>query len=573
MAPPPTPASLMGLPASWLLKLATTESLARNDWGDEPAVPLFRTCAFFRDTVLQHRTAVAEFGVPIAAERFPAELARLCTVARRSSYVRLVFMGPYGQQDWAHAEPHITHVLVCAMAELGGPLTCVKEVHTKVSKRAWSPRHICTRCCGHLPGHAQAAHPTTSLLFGTCKIVCRVQGLQQTALVPAWLKVCCPDVKFLQLKSCMLTPHWPAPPTPPAAAAAASSSPHTHGQPSPLTCQHLGHVNMFWHDDDTDDDTDDNRDEWRQHIRQQLAALPGLTSLQTDNADWMLEPALSSSSLTWIDVLFGGNVQLVPHLEVQFPSLRQLESFFLTVDDAWLEALFRLPHLERLSVFGFSLQRSHAHRAWAVRHLGVYELGVASLARLPLDGVHSCVLLPGGHVMPSGDAQAVARVVDAVRRWGGLGEDAAQGGGCVSGKDTAALLTTLGPLLAALPVAQRSGAGISNMWRITPATLLALGQQLPPSITFVALWSCSLQPEAWPALLPSLPAAVAKLSLSFSHWQAPTEEQLVALCGAAVRHIQVSVRGVTVPADTLRRVEQRLAEMGAEQLVAFCTKQ
>ncbi len=145
MPPPPTPTSLMDLPAPWKLKLATTESLARNDWGDEPAVTLFRTCVFFRDTVLQHRTTVAAFGVPITTQRFPAELDRLCTVARRSSNVRLQL---WSEVDWEDTEPHITQLLVCAMAELGGPLTCVKEVHTQVSKRAWSPVHVCTRCCG-----------------------------------------------------------------------------------------------------------------------------------------------------------------------------------------------------------------------------------------------------------------------------------------------------------------------------------------------------------------------------------------------------------------------------------------
>ncbi len=134
MAPPPTPASLMGLPASWLLKLATSDVLARC-WSAagyvEPAVTLFRTCAFFRDTVLQHRTAVAEFRVPMTAEDFPAELSRLCAVARRSGNVKLAFSGQAGE-DWTHTEPHITHLLVCAMAELGGPLTCVKEAQIEV---------------------------------------------------------------------------------------------------------------------------------------------------------------------------------------------------------------------------------------------------------------------------------------------------------------------------------------------------------------------------------------------------------------------------------------------------------
>ncbi len=143
MAPPPTPASLMDLPASWLLKLAM-----RKAPSDERStmVSLFRTCAFFRDTVLQHHTAEAGVLFPFAAERFPAELAKLCAVARRSSNVKLVFMGPYGQQDWAHAEPHVTHLLVCAMAELGGPLACVQAVHTKVSQLAGRRRPAFVRC-------------------------------------------------------------------------------------------------------------------------------------------------------------------------------------------------------------------------------------------------------------------------------------------------------------------------------------------------------------------------------------------------------------------------------------------
>ncbi len=152
MAPPPTPTSLMDLPGSWLLKLATSKRLAPT-WGDKvkPVLPLFRTCAFFRDTVLQHRTAVAEFRVPIAAERFPAELARLCAVARCCGSVKLSFTGSFWEQEqeedeeddddalvvppWTHTEPCITHLLVCAMDLLGGPLACVKEVVLQVSRR------------------------------------------------------------------------------------------------------------------------------------------------------------------------------------------------------------------------------------------------------------------------------------------------------------------------------------------------------------------------------------------------------------------------------------------------------
>ncbi len=135
--PPPTPTSLMDLPKPWLLQLAKSSAL---DWEADTVLALFRTCAFFRDAVARHRTAEASFHVPIAAEDFPTELQRLCSVAKRSGKMRLVFWGEETFDGrpvhrWTDTEPHITHLLVCAMGQLEGerPLACVKEVLISVS--------------------------------------------------------------------------------------------------------------------------------------------------------------------------------------------------------------------------------------------------------------------------------------------------------------------------------------------------------------------------------------------------------------------------------------------------------
>ena len=89
--------------------------------------PLFRTCTFFRDTVLLNSTAVAMFSVLRFPERFPAELERLCGVARRSSRVCLEFDGHWGRGGWRRSSTTRT---CWAMAQLGGeqPLACVKEI-------------------------------------------------------------------------------------------------------------------------------------------------------------------------------------------------------------------------------------------------------------------------------------------------------------------------------------------------------------------------------------------------------------------------------------------------------------
>ncbi len=383
-----------------------------------------------------------------------------------------------------------------------------------------------------------------------------LQNLRQTALVPAWLKVCCPNARKLEVGNCTLTPYvLDLPPAPPGS----STRPSAGSGPEPMACQRLQHIFMtpFM------DDGDDSREQWQQHIRQQLAALPSLTSLSTHTDDWMLEPALVSTSLMSLYIQGSCNAQHVSHLAVQFPNLRQLDASLVTWDDAGLEALLHLPHLERLTVEGFNLQRSHAHRAWAVQHLSVWELDVGAFARLPLERVQTCTLEVDGWVKPSGDAQAVARVAEAVRRWGGLGTE---GWMELSGRDVSPVLATLGPLLAALPAAQRRDVGVDlGAHHVGPATLRALGQQLPGSVATLSL-TASLQPEAWPTLLPSLPATVTDLWLS-SGGQPPTEEHLVSLCSAAVRRIKVTLRWPSP--DAADRVSSRLAERGREQLVTL----
>ncbi len=131
--PPPTPTSLLDLPQPWLLQLVICKGLDRQR---ASLLAFFRTCTFLRDAVARHRTAAIAFNVPIDAEDFPAEVEWLCTVARRSTRVRLVFEGQQDEDDegpghaWTETEPHITHLLVCAMAQLEGeqPLACVKEI-------------------------------------------------------------------------------------------------------------------------------------------------------------------------------------------------------------------------------------------------------------------------------------------------------------------------------------------------------------------------------------------------------------------------------------------------------------
>ncbi len=410
-----------------------------------------------------------------------------------------------------------------------------------------------------------------------------VQDLQLSALVPAWLKVCCPNVTSLKVEDCAVAPHlqsqpWSpaAPPAAPAPPSGTAPQPRRSG-PAPLTCQHLqsvtfahkggaGSRSLLFRWGITWERQAAAHAQWQQHVREQLAALPSLASLATREDEWMLGPALVSTSLTSLSFGGGDDSRRAPHLAVQFPNLRQLRAEDLTVDDDEMEALLLLPRLERLSVGGFNLQRSHVHRAWTVRHLEAGGVDVDSLARLPLEGVQTFSVHYGRvSVVASGDAQAVARVAEAVRRWGGAAT-VPHPRGCVEverGASMAAVLTTLGPLLAALPAAQRRGVALREVEGIAPVTLQALGQQLPASVASLRLLDCALQPEAWPALLPSLPATVAELQLSLR--RPPTEEQLVAVCEGAVRRVRVACS--RLPPDVVKRVNKRLAGMGKEHLV------
>ncbi len=352
--------------------------------------------------------------------------------------------------------------------------------------------------------------------------LCCAQGLEQTSLVPAWVKVLCPNATKLDLGGNTLAPHPLHQPTP-----------HPH-------LQELRWVHRW--------DADDHPP-LAEHVRQQLAALPSLTSLSLFDLDWaggeeedeQQARRLISRTVTRLNLRIGGPVvgmsEMLQRLPTQFPHLRQLDAAIVTVDDDGLEALLRLPHLEHLTVHAFSLQRSHAHRACLWADLSLAQLDVGSFACLPLDSIPACRCW--WEVQPSTDAAAVARVAQAVSRWCGL-RRAGENEWYISGKDVAALATTLGPLLAALPTEQQRRVTIHGVRDTTPQQVQQLGQQLPPGVTTLRLRHYTLSPDAWAALLPSLPATVEELRLG--HTYPPlTEQQVVAVCQAAVRPIRVVV--------------------------------
>ncbi len=531
--PPPTPTSLMGLPKPWLLQLATCKGLDKQR---ATLLALFRTCAFFRDAVLRHRTAAIAFNVPIAEDDFPAAVERLCAVARRSSSVQLRFEGQedgggHPEQPWTETEPHITHLLVCAMAQLEGeqPLACVKEIVLDVSGHTRADTLL--RPCSH-----EAPVLLTPVLSFR-----RLQALEQTSLVPVWVKVLCPNATKLDLGWDTLAPH-PLP----------QPRPHPH-------LQHLRWDRRWGICADSP---------LAAHVREQLAALPSLTSLALHDLSWagaegedgeQQAGRLASSTMTRLELSAHfnqeGSYDALLRLPTQFPNLRELDASYMTVEDDGLEALLRLPHLERLRVWGFSLQRSHAHRACSWVLVTVCELDVGSFARLPLDGIPVCS--DWWLVRPSTDAAAVARVAQAVRRWGGPGAGGNEWR--ISGSDVAALATTLGPLLVALPAQQQRRVIIPFLRDVTPQQVQHLGQHLPPSITTLRLDSCTLTLDAWAALLPSLPATVEELRLVFT-FQPLMEQQVLALCQAAVRPIRVVV--------SPSRHEPRLSEQDLERMRA-----
>ncbi len=329
--------------------------------------------------------------------------------------------------------------------------------------------------------------------------------MKQSSLVPAWVDVLCPNATKLDLawNTIVVCPlHQPMP--------------HPH-------LQHLswkGNCNSARVVD---------------HVRQQLEALPSLTSLFLRDLSWARQQEderLISSTVTRLQ-LTAEELQEdeLQHLHVQFPFLRELDvPGCAVVDDAGLEVLLSLPHLERLSVRGFSLQVNRMACPW--RSLKVQELDVGSFTRLPLDDVAACS--GWGLVRPSADAAAVARVTHAISRWGGVGSAGAALK--INGEDVEALLTTLGPLLAALPVVERQQVAIFG-GEITAQQLQQLGPELPASVTTLRL-EYRAAPDAWATLLPSLPASVEELRLWY---RGLTDQHVLALCQAAVRPIRVVV--------------------------------
>ncbi len=431
----------------------------------------------------------------------------------------------------------------------------------------------------------------TALLTRCSPLAHAPQTLELTALVPPWLKVCCPNVTMLELVDCfpsesllLLKQQPPAPRGTATAAGAAAAAPPA--QPAALTCRHLRHVDWraLLHDYDADGPL-------YNHVRQQLAALPSLSSLISDSVEWMTEPALVSTSLTSLinatclnEEEDEWSTRLLRGVSVQFPALRELAIGGVIVGDDGLEALLLgLPHLRRVDVGRFVLQRSHIQRACQWEHLQVDRLGVDSFARLPLERIPRCTW--SHFIIPSRDPLAVARVAEAVRRWGQQPASAwppdsevhrlagwaqpAQLRCWIRAQDPAALLATLGPLLAALPPHQRRTQWVDDPHNLTPDVLRALGQRLHPGVAVLQLvgvhvpcWS----PDVYPALLPSLPATVEEVQLdgALVRYQ---DDGLVALCVAAVRPIRV---GVPLAAQRAR-LSARLgrAQQGGASLVTL----
>ncbi len=357
---------------------------------------------------------------------------------------------------------------------------------------------------------------------------CGEQDLEQSALAPAWVKVLCPNAKSLDLCWDTLAPlHQPQP---------------------PRQVESLRWERAWAADQDPP---------MAEHVRQQLAALPSLTWLTVGSLSWSTEAEedepqarrLISSSLTKLEVTSAHDTdrsrRLLQRLPTQFPNLKEVSLMEQRnqlgdpIDDDGLEALLSLPHLERLRVWGLQLRRSHAHRAWPLKRLEVNDLDVDSFARLPLGSIPAC----GGRreVLPSADAAAVARVAQAVQRWGTLCDGHGLDRWRVNCQDFAALLVTLRPLLAALPVAERCDGTLLRLRDVTPQQVQQLGQQLPPGVTSLHIYMYELSVDAWAALLPSLPAEVTELDFGTAVPEL-TEEHVLALCRAAVRPVRVEIK-------------------------------
>ncbi len=163
----------------------------------------------------------------------------------------------------------------------------------------------------------------------------------------------------------------------------------------------------------------------------------------------------------------------------------------------------------------------------------------------------------------------MARVAAAIKRSGGLVWDAALQ---VIGEDSTALLTTLRPLLAALPADQLGTITISDLRVDTPIVLQQLGQQLTPSVRTLCLRDCVWAPTAFPALLPSLPPTVSCVSLGWHRgFDAKLDKECVlAICSAAVRPITVELGFRHVPEEALARIRTCLAQQGNTHVTLLC---
>ncbi len=377
------------------------------------------------------------------------------------------------------------------------------------------------------------------------------QDLEQTSLVPAWVKVLCPNVTKLELsEESTLAPH-----------PLHQSLQHPH-------LQHLAWP-VSW---DVEHDPP-----LAEHVRQQLAALPSLSFLALAGLRWADdgggegEPhaaAPASTTVTRLELsreeVEQETLTAVPTL---FPGVRDLTAPFHVADDGDLEALLRLPHLQHFCVHGFALERSHAGSAWPWREVSVIELGVESFARLPLDRIPH---VSWSLLRPSTDAAAVARVTQAIRRWGGA-QDARW---YIRGPDTPALLTTLGPLVAALPPAQQQQVGIiDGLHDATPQQVQQLGQVLLASVKKLRLANCRPPTAAWAALLPGLPATVEELDLACGT-AGIAEHDAFALCQAAVRPVRVvlPMRTFWMPASWSDEQRERLRNaLGGGSLVTLAS--
>ncbi len=392
-----------------------------------------------------------------------------------------------------------------------------------------------------------------------------MQSLLVTAPVPAWVRVLCPHVESLEATTCTRSESTerarPAPsamaPGPAGAVPAAAMAPLA----APAACSRLHRLvsDVPWGKRTLD------------LVRQQLASLPSLTSLSVQDV-----PALDDggggggalcTSVTSLSVRYASHGRAQPHrIAALFPALHELQLLNSDVGDDALDGLLtHLAHVD-VSFTGFNLKRSFADRAWPWPCLKVQQLDVDSLARLPLHHIRSCDL--GGDrewrlVRPSADAQAAARVADAVRRWGGVGQqEVTRLYGCETSAD--AVVATLGPLLAALPEQQRRhvDAGTLKCGEATPGFLQQLGAALPPGVKRLSLEmdGNNLSIVTWCALLPSLPAWVERLDLSDVF---PAEEDVVDMCCAATRPVEVSLPSLFEEVDALERVRAWLAELGA----------